>query len=124
MATYYKTGKTWAVAFKLKGCRRGYVYGIRTERLAKQIKSQKDLQEQLAKAGIHNAPPHANNVEAAELKPIDEHVDAFQKAIVARGKNPQHAQQQASHVRRLLSMTRARHVSQIEHEAVQAAASG
>lgn len=122
MATYYKTGKTWAVAFKLKGCRRDYVYGIRTEKLAKQVKAQKDLQEQFSKAGIHRPVPHASRAEAAELKPIEEHVDAFEKSILARGKNSQHAHQQASHVRRLLDMAKVRHISQIEPDLIQSEA--
>ena len=122
MATYYKNRKNWAVAFKLTGRPRQYVHGIRTEKLAQQIKAQKDLQEQLSKAGIHTPAPYADKVEAAKLRPIEEHIDEFEKLIRARGKNPQHAQQQASHVRRLFDMAQIRNVSQIEPAVLQYAA--
>lgn len=122
MASYYRTGKTFAVAYRLKGQPREYLYGIKSEKLARQAKHSKDLQEQLARAGLYKAAPHAAKIDAAEAKPIEEHLITFERSIVNEGSGSQHAQQTTAHVRRLLKMARVNRISQLEAEPIQDAA--
>ena len=119
MATYFRRGKTWAVAYRLKGCKRQYLYGIRSEKLARHAKSKKDQEEQLARAGLFTPDPAADRLAAAQRKPLPQHIVEFEGSIVARGKNKQHTQQQAAHVRRLLRMARIGSLSEIDVELVQ-----
>jgi hypothetical protein len=116
MASYYKHKKAWVVSYRLAGRPREYVYGIRTERVARQTKAAKDVEEQLVKVGLHTPRPNAAKIDAAELKPIADHVDNFERSIVQRGKEAQHARQTASLVRRLLKAAGVHRVSQIEAE--------
>lgn len=121
MATYFKKGKHFAVAFRLQGRKRECVYGIKTERLAREIKAQKDREETLSRAGLLQDDPATTRMAAARQQPIEEHVKEFEQFILARNRTAQHAQQQASHVRRLLGMARVRGVTDIRLEHIQVA---
>lgn len=119
MASYYKVGNRFRVVYRLKGQPRRYVNGIKSERLAIQVKHQKELQEQLTRAQLLQVDPSAEKVASAERKPIAEHIAAFENLLLARGRDPQHAHQQASHVRRLLRMAAIGSVRSIAAEPVQ-----
>lgn len=119
MSSYFKVGNRYRVAYRLRGQPRRYVNGIKSERIAKQVKVQKDLQEQLTQAQLLTVDPRAERVTAAGRQPINVHVMAFQKFLLAQGRKPQHALQQASHVRRLLRMSGIRSADEIAIEPVQ-----
>jgi hypothetical protein len=121
MATTYKKGKSFAVAYRLKDGPRQYIYGIKTERLALRAKLKKDEEEQLSRAGLHRADPHAEQLTAAGRKPLSEHIEGFERNILARGKGPRYAGQQAAHVRRLFSIAKVTSVGRIAVEPVQQA---
>jgi hypothetical protein len=121
LATYYKTGNTWAVSYRLKGGKRQYLYGLKTEKLAIQAKLKKDHEEQLSRADLYTPDPQTDRLARAERKPPSQHVAEFKRSIVARGRTEQHARQQAAHVERLLRMARITSLSAIERESVQLA---
>lgn len=108
MASYYPDGKTWTVAYdgRLDGKPRGrsYIYGL-TEKAAKAAKERKDHQEQLRKAGLFVADPHAGRRAKGEAVPLPEHVTAFERSILARKKGARHAHHQAAHVTRLIGLS-------------------
>lgn len=122
MASYYKKRGKWVVSFRLKGQARDHVYGIKTESIARQVAAAKTLEEQLVKAGLHTPRPDAAKLDAAAKKAAARHVDDLEKSIVDKGKKPQHAQQTASHVRRLLKMAAIARLDQLEAGPIQAAA--
>lgn len=127
MATYYPHGKTWTVAYdgrlagKPRG-RRAYIYGIRTEKLARQACDQKTLQEQLVKADLLTPDPQGARAAAAAEVPIEKHLEEFEGAIVAKGRTAMHARQQANHVRRLLELASIDKCSDLDAEQIQSAA--
>lgn len=127
MATYYKTGKTFTIAYdgrldgKPKGSR-GYIYGVRTRKLAEQAKADKDLGEQLYKIGrLHVQKNAASHAKAAE-SPIEDLILAFYRSIIAKGRQKQHAHQQAAHIRRLLKLAHIQSLNALEAEPIQSAA--
>lgn len=122
MASYFKKRKTWAVSYRLKGGARQWIYGIQSEKVARQTKIAKDVEEQLVKTGLHIPRPNAAKIDAAELKAIEQHIDDFGKSIVQRGKKTLHAQQTAAHVRRLVKTAGFTRISQLDGEPLQAAA--
>jgi hypothetical protein len=128
MASYFRVGQKWAVAYdgrldgKPKG-KRSYIYGIKTESLAKRAKAQKDIEEQLLRAGLYKPDAQGGKTRRADEQPIEEHITWFETTILNRGKQPKHAQQQAAHVRRLLGMAGIQRLSGLDDAAaVQAAA--
>src|SRR5258706_8518057 len=123
MATYFKkkNGNTYTVAYRLKGDQRRYVYGIKTEELAKKVERAKAAEEQLSRLGFPHAEPDARRMAIASARTVTVHIDDFEQDILSRGKNAQHAQQQASHCRRLFKMARVNSVGQISCEAFQRA---
>lgn len=123
MASFYKRGNTYTVVYRLKGHPRQYIFGIKSADLARKAKEKKDLEEGLARAGLLRPDPHADRLTAAGVKSIAEHVTDFERDIVARGKNRQHAHQQAAHCRRLLKMARISNTGQIACELIQRALS-
>jgi hypothetical protein len=122
MASLFKRRGTYVVAYRLKGQKRQRIYGIKTLAIARQVKHAKELEEQLAKTGLHRPVPNAAKFEAAEEKAITKHIDDFERSIRNRDKHPQHAQQTASHVRRLFKLAGITRLSEMEGEAIQAAA--
>jgi hypothetical protein len=84
MATFYRRGKTFTVAYRLKGGPRQYVYGINTLSLARQVKAKKDTEEQLSRAGLLHVDPVAQKLSAAATKLPLEHVRDFEQDIRAR----------------------------------------
>jgi hypothetical protein len=88
MATSYKDGKTYTVAYRLKGQPRAYVYGIKTEKLAKSAAAKKSNEEQLVRAGLHTPDLKADKFAKHAAATIDEHVDAFERSLKAKGRDP------------------------------------
>lgn len=123
MASFYKRGKTYTVVYRLKGHSRQYIFGIKSAGLAKKAKEKKDLEEELARADLFRPDPYADRLTAAAAKPIAEHITDFEKDILARGKNAQHAQQQAAHCRRIFKIARISDTRQIACEPLQRALS-
>src|SRR4051812_23332924 len=121
MATYFKKGKHFAVAYRLHGRKRETVYGIKTEKLARHIRAEKDIEETLSRARLLHQDTVTERLAAARELPLEEHVREFQQFIIAKNRSLQHAQQQASHVRRLLGLAGTRSVEDIRLEHVQLA---
>jgi hypothetical protein len=119
MATYYRKGTTFAVAYRLKGAPRRFIYGIKTERLAQRARAKMELEEQLSRAGLLRSDPDADRFAAAEEKPLNKHIEEFKQNILDRGKDARHAQQQASHVLRLLALAKISNIGRIASEPVQ-----
>jgi site-specific recombinase XerD len=121
VASYYRKGTTFAVAYRLKGGPRRFIYGLKTERLARQASAKMEQDEQLSRAGLLSAHSDAEGLAAAEQKPLAKHIEDFRQSILDRGKDKRYAQQQASHARRLLSLAKIATVGGISCEAIQRA---
>lgn len=119
MASYYKTGNSFTVVFRLKGGKRQYLYGIKTLKLAKQAKAKKEIEEQLSRAGLVDIDPAAARASAAARKSISEHIGRFERELLNKGDTEQHAQQQTAHVHRLLAMAKISSIRDLALEPVQ-----
>src|SRR4051794_4088027 len=119
MATVYKKGKTFTVSYRLKGDRRRYVSGLKTVGVATKVKANKELQEQLSKAGLLPVDRDGNAFDSASSKAIAEHIEEFETFVVSSGSGKRHAAQQAGRVRRLLSRAGIRTVQDIALEPIQ-----
>src|SRR4051794_23920331 len=123
MASCYKRGKTYTVAYRLKGHPRQYIFGIKSADLAKKAKEKKALEEELARADLFRPDPHAGRLTSAAAKPIAEHIADFKQDILARGKNGQYSHQQSAHCHRLFKMARISDTGHIACEPLQRALS-
>lgn len=123
MASYYSDGNTFTVVYRLKGQPRDYVYGIKTEKLAKAACAKKSNEEQLVRAGLHTPDAKADKYAKHAAAPITEHVDAFERSLKAKGRDAQHVSQTVAHVRRLLKMARVKRIPDLEADPIQEAAS-
>lgn len=127
MASYYREGKSFTVVYdgrldgRAKG-KRAYIYGLKTERLARLSKQKKDQEEELLRAGLFTPDAQLAGRKNAEAVSLVKHVQDFERSIFNRGKEPRYAQQQASHVTRLAELSGARQLSRISAECIQSAA--
>jgi site-specific recombinase XerD len=80
--------------------------------------NQKRLEEDLSRTGLLKTDGGERTGAASAT--ISAHVEAFERDILARGNTAQHAQQQASHVRRLMRMAHIDRIDDIRRESVQA----
>lgn len=127
MASYFKKGKSFAVAFdgRLSGLpkgRRDFIYGLKSEGMARRSAAKKTEEEQLFRAGLYRPDPHTAKHRAAEAVDIGEHVAAFGRSLKAKGDCRDHYIGQESHVRRLLRLAKVTRVSGLNAEGIQAAA--
>jgi hypothetical protein len=92
MASYYREGKSFTVVYdgRLDGGpkgKRAYIYGLKTEKLARLSKQKKDQEEELLRAGLFTPDAQLTGRRNAEAVPLQKHVQDFENPSSTAEKN-------------------------------------
>ena len=96
----------------------------RSTRTTDKAAAERILAKRVADAALRREgviDPKDDQYKLAETRPLSDHIDEFQKALLAKGNTEDHAKEATAHVRRVASLCKAERISDLTSSAVQSA---
>lgn len=100
MASVYKTGKTWTVAWMSSTGRRQYARGLPSKHIANMIAESREFNAHSAKHGVISRV--AEKSAAENDRPINKHIEDFASTLKGKGNTAQHNRESVSLVKRIM----------------------